>query len=285
MSAVEGVRERKGARSPALRLPRVETKLLVGAGILGLIVAVGIAAPLIAPYSPDRQNLLNVLAAPSSEHLLGTDDLGRDVLSRIIYAIRIDLPVALLCAVLPMLIGTIVGALAGYLGGVLDRVVMGAVTILQAFPIYVFLIALSFALGAGVRAIVVSYAVVGWVVYARLIRSEVQRLRSADFVAAAEVGGLSRSRVLFRHILPNACRPTAAYLPADVVLAVVVFSAFSFFGLGVQGGEAEWGAMINEAQPYVQNQWWLAAAPGAAIVLLGLGLMLIGDSLEERLPT
>lgn len=262
-----------------------DRKLEAGVVLLVIVVAIGIAAPLIAPYPPNQQNLLDALAAPSSQHWLGTDDLGRDVLSRVIYAIRIDLPVAFLCAVLPMLLGTFLGALAGYFGGLLDAVVSAAITVLQAFPIYVFLIALSFALGAGVQSIVVSYVLIGWVVYARLIRAEVLRQRGADFVAAAEVGGLSRTRVLFSHLLPNSYRQTAAYLPADVVLAVVVFSAFSFIGLGVQGEQAEWGAMINEAQPFVQQQWWLAAAPGAAIVLLGLALLLIGDSLEERLPS
>lgn len=285
MSAVGNLSWPDAARSLARRSPRLDRKLRVGIVLLAIIVVIGAAAPLVAPYPPNQQNLLNALAAPSSQHLLGTDDLGRDVLSRVIYAIRIDLPVAVLCAVLPMLLGTFLGAVAGYFGGVLDIVVSAAITVLQAFPIYVFLIALSFALGAGVHAIVVSYVAVGWVVYARLIRAEILRLRAADFVAAAEVGGISRIRVLFSHLLPNSYRQTAAYLPADIVLAVVVFSAFSFFGLGVQGQQAEWGAMINEAQPFVQQEWWLAAAPGAAIVLLGLALMLIGDSLEERLPT
>lgn len=285
MSAIENLRWQDGARSLARRRPHLDRKLKVGAILLAIIVAIGVAAPLITPYPPNQQDLLNALAAPSSQHWLGTDDLGRDVLSRIIYAIRIDLPVAFLCAFLPMLLGTFLGALAGYFGGLLDAVISAAITVLRAFPIYVFLIALSFALGAGVNSIVVSYVLVGWVVYARLIRAEVLRMRGADFVAAAEVGGLSRTRVLFSHLLPNSYRQTATYLPADIVLAVVVFSAFSFIGLGVQGEQAEWGAMINEAQPFVQQEWWLAAAPGAAIVLLGLALLLIGDSLEERLPS
>lgn len=276
-------------RRPRLRVPG---KLAVGLGIVGAYLVAGALAGVISPYDPTTQDLLNRTADPSTAHLLGTDALGRDVLSRIIHAIRVDLRVGILAALLPMLIGTALGALAGYYGGLLDKLVMRAVDLVQSFPVLVFLLALVGVIGPGSGwwfftpgelPVVLVFACVGWIVYARLIRAEVMRVKALDYVAAARAGGLGDTRILARHVLPNALNQTIVYVVLDVGLAVLALATLSYLGLGVQTPTPEWGAMISDARPFLDQQWWLVVAPGLAIALLGTGLALIGDALDDSL--
>ncbi|WP_029947243.1 ABC transporter permease [Leifsonia aquatica] len=256
------------------------TMVWVGMGIVGVFVLAALCAPLIAPYDPLAQNVADALAAPSWQHLLGTDELGRDVLSRLIWAARIDLLIGFLGALLPAILGTVLGAAAGFFGGWLDTLIMRVSDLVQAFPSYILVIALVFVLGAGPVSILVSMTVVSWVAYVRLMRTEMLRVRESDYIAAATVSGFSRRRVLWRHAFPNAIGQSLVYLPSDIVAATLGLAALSFLGLGIQPPAPEWGAMIAEGQPYIREQWWLATVPGLAIVVFGLGLSMIGEGVE-----
>jgi peptide/nickel transport system permease protein len=266
----------RGLRS----LPR---QVWVGTAIVALYVVVALAAPWLAPFPPDAQDLSNTLAVPSWAHPFGTDELGRDVLSRIIWAARIDLLVGFLGAALPAVLGTVLGAVAGYSGGWVDGIIMRASDVVQAFPSYILMIALVFVLGAGPVSILVSFTLVAWVAYARLIRTEVLRVREADYIAAARVSGFSSGRILWRHAFPNSLGQSLVYLPSDIIAATLGLAALSYLGLGIQPPTAEWGAMIAAGQPYIRDQWWLSTIPGLVIVVFGLGLSLIAEGVESWL--
>ncbi len=262
---------------------RMPKKVWVGLGIVGFYVLVALLAPLIAPHDPLLINPANSLASPSSEHLLGTDQLGRDIFSRLLYAARVDLPIGFLGALLPAIVGTILGALAGFFGRWVDTAIMRTADVVQAFPAYILVIVLVFALGQGARSIIIAFTVLAWVVYARIIRAEVMRVRDLDYIQAARVAGLRRLRILRVHVFPNAINQTIVYLPSDIVFATLALAAFSFLGLGIPPPTPEWGAMIADGQPFIRTNWWFATIPGLAIVGLGLGLSLIGEGFEEGL--
>ena len=256
---------------------------MVGLIIVILMYLTAIFAPLIAPYEFDEINLENVIAGPSLEHPMGTDELGRDVLSRLLYAARVDLPVGFLGAVFPMLAGTVLGALAGFYGRWTDTVIMRTADVVQAFPAYILVIVLVFAMGQGARSILVAFTVLAWVIYARIIRAEILRVRDLDYVHAARVAGLGKLRILRVHVMPNAISQTLIYLPNDIVFATLALAAFSFLGLGIPPPNPEWGEMIADCQPFIRTNWWLATVPVLVIVVFGLGVSLIGEGLEEGL--
>jgi peptide/nickel transport system permease protein len=267
-------------------------KLGIGLGVVAVFVVVALLAPVIAPADPLAQNLLDRLAAPSGAHLLGTDALGRDVFSRLLYAARVDLRVGVLCALLPMLLGTTIGAIAGFYGGFVDAVVSRVVELVQSFPVLVFFLALLAAIGGsaewgpfgpGELPVIIVFAAVGWVVYARLVRSEVMRVRDLEYVQAARGAGLPRRQVLTRHVLPNDLNQTVVYVVLDVGLAILALSTLSFLGLGIPSPIPEWGTMIAESRDRFAQQWWLVVTPGLAIAVLGIGLALVGDALDDRL--
>lgn len=266
------------AASERTKLPR---RVWVGAAIVGAYVLVAIFAPLLAPYDPLAQAPLMALANPSRAHLLGTDELGRDVFSRLIDATRIDLSVGMLGALLPAIVGTVLGAIGGYFGGWRDSLIMRVADVVQAFPTYILIIALVFVLGQGIGSILVAFTLLAWVAYARLIRGEILRIRELDYVQAARAAGLPSRRILSRHVLPNVIGQTLVYLPSDIVLATLGLAALSFLGLGIPLPTAEWGAMIAAGQPFIRDQWWLSTVPGLVVVGFGLGLSLIGEGVEE----
>lgn len=272
----EKIREGRAAR-------RWPWKLKIGLGILGIFALVAILAPVIAPFNPLAANPLDTLSPPGGSHLLGTDDLGRDELSRLIFATRIDLPVCVAAAVFSALLGTLLGAVSGYAGGLVDTVLMRIADLVQAFPIYILLLALVFALGPGVKSFLIAYAAVDWVVYARLIRSEILRVKGLDYVAAAKMAGFSSRRVLLMHILPNTISQSVIYVMSDMVYAILALASFSFIGVGIAPPTAEWGAMTAEGQQFLGVAWWLTVLPGVVIALVALGLSLIGDGLQDRL--
>ena len=263
--------------------PPIPRSAKIGALILGAFVLIAALAPLLATHDPFAQDLFDKLAPPSVDHLLGTDHLGRDVYSRLIYATRTDLIVGFLAALLPMLVGTTLGAVAGFFGRWVDGVVSRVADIVQSFPLYVFLIALVFVLGNGVASILVAFTAIAWVPYTRLIRTEIFRIRNQDYVSAAYVAGLPQRRILFRHVLPNALPQTIVYFMSDVVLATVTLATLSFLGLGLPVEQPEWGRMISEGRRFLRQQWWLSTVPGLVIVVLGIGYALVGDGLAQRL--
>ena len=273
-SAPAGRRWSRSRRYPAL---------VIGLVLFGLIVLAVILAPVLTPFSPNSQDLGAILQGPSWHHLLGTDELGRDELTRLLYAGRTDLKVGILAVLFPFCFGTAVGTLAGFYGGWLDWIVMRIVDVLVAFPFYVLVIGLVFVLGTGTRGIYIAFAIADWVVYARTVRSTTLIVREADYVAAARVGGLSDLRILVRHVLPNTISQAIVYIMTDVVLVIVAVVTLGYLGLGTQPPTPDWGTMINDGQDFISSHWMLSTLPGIAVAIVGLSLSLIGDGLADVL--
>jgi peptide/nickel transport system permease protein len=266
-----------------LRALRRSPALLAGLTLLFVIVMAAILAPVISPFSPDHEDLFHILAGPSWAHPLGTDELGRDELSRLLWAGRTDLRVGALAVIFPFCFGTMVGTLAGYYGGWLDSIVMRIVDVVIAFPFYVLVIGLVYIIGTGTRGIYIAFAVADWVVYARTVRSTTLIVRESEYVAAAKVGGLGDLRILVGHVLPNTISQAIVYIMSDIVLVIVAVVTLSFLGLGVQPPTPEWGTMVADGQQFLTTDWALATVPGIAVVLTGLSLSLVGDGLADLL--
>jgi peptide/nickel transport system permease protein len=265
------------------RRARHSKTFVAGAIITTFIVLVAVLAPWISPYSPDNQDLYNILSGFSRIHWLGTDQLGRDELSRIMWAARTDLVVGVGAVIFPFIFGSFIGTVTGYFGGWFDAVAMRIVDIVIAFPFYVFVIGLVFVVGEGTKGIFIAFAVVDWVVYARAVRSATLVVRESDYVAAARGGGLSTGRVLWRHVLPNTITQAVVYVMNDIVLAIVAVVTLGYLGLGIQPPTPDWGSMISDGQPFLTTHWELATLPGLAVALTGLGLSLLGDGLADAL--
>jgi peptide/nickel transport system permease protein len=255
--------------------------LMAGLVILGIIVVMAVAAPLITSYNPIAQNLNESLLGPSAQHLLGTDQLGRDEFSRLLYGLRTDLRIAFIAVLFPFCIGIVLGSLAGYFGGWVDMIIMRLVDIVFAFPFYVLVIALVFVLGPGERSIYVAITLLGWVSYARIIRGEILVAKRQDYIVAAQSGGLSSLRIMGRHLLPNVVTQPIIYAMSDIVQDILAIVTLGYFGLGVPPPTPDLGSMINEGQNFMTTHWQLTTFPGLAVVVVGLGLSLIGDGLAD----
>jgi peptide/nickel transport system permease protein len=265
------------------RRARHSPAFIAGSLITGSLILVAILAPVVSPYSANQQDLYHILSGFTGSHLLGTDQLGRDELSRLFWAARTDLTVGILAVIFPFCFGTLVGTVTGYFGGWFDAVVMRIVDVVIAFPFYVFVIGLVFVVGEGVKGIFIAYAVVDWVVYARAVRSTTLIVRESDYVSAARGGGLSTPRVLLRHVLPNTITQAVVYVMNDIVLAIVAVVTLGYLGLGIQPPTPDWGTMISDGQPFLTTRWELATLPGIAVAITGLGLSLLGDGLADAL--
>ncbi|MDE0235381.1 MAG: ABC transporter permease [bacterium] len=269
--------------SPKAARGRRSYSLVIGAGLLGLIVLLAILAPWITPHDPLAHNLESILAPPSSDYLLGTDHLGRDVWTRLLYAARLDLLIGVGAVITPFVTGTLLGAVAGYYGGRIDLAVSAATDMLFAFPYYVLIIALVFSLGPGIPSIFIAMAIVAWVSYARIVRGEVLSARGQQYVMAAKTLGYSDLRIIVRHILPNVITQPVTYAMSDIVVIIVGVVTLSYLGLGVPPPTPDWGSMIASGQSYLTTQWQLSTIPGIAVVIVGLSFSLIGDGLTNRL--
>ena len=265
------------------RKTRRRGTLIAGLCVLGVMVLAAALAPLITPHDPAAQDLSAGLLSPSREHPFGTDQLGRDVFSRVLHAGRVDLSLAALAAIAPFIIGVTVGLVSGYAGRATDWVVSRVTDAVIAFPFYVIVIAIAFALGAGPLGIVVTFALVGWVGYARVIRSLTASMRQQEWVRAARGSGLSHAGVLFKHLLPNVLPQALVLLMNEVLLIMVAIVTLGYLGLGIQPPTPDWGTMIADAQQFVTTKWWLAALPGIAVVVTGVGLSLVADGLNDAL--
>ena len=256
---------------------------VAGLVILGLIVGMCTFAPLLTPYSPTQQDLTHVLQPPSAKHWLGTDQLGIDMWSQLLYGGRTDLRIAFLAVILPFIIGTTLGCLAGYYGRAVDIGVMRAVDIVVAFPFYVLIIALVFVLGQGERGIYIAITIVGWVSYARILRGEILVAKQQDYVLAARATGFRAPRIIVRHLLPNTITQAIVFATSDVVLDILAIVTLGYLGLGVPPPTPDWGRMIFNGQQFLTTQWQLATFPGLAVVVTGIGLALLGDGLSDLL--
>ncbi|WJH41170.1 ABC transporter permease [Aliirhizobium terrae] len=259
------------------------TMLVVGASILFLFLLMAVAAPLIAPYDPILQDGSSRLQPPSFLHPFGTDNFGRDILSRIIWGARIDLQIAFLGVAFPFVIGTVVGTIAGFFGGIVDAVFMRIVDIILAFPFLVLMLSIITILGPGLSSFYIAMALVGWVSYARLIRAQILVLKTSDYAVAAVSLGFGRMRIMFRHLLPNAIAGSIVFSMSDAVLVLLSGAAVSYLGLGVQPPVAEWGVMVAEGQSFITTAWWITLFPGLSIVFLAFGFSILGDALGELL--
>jgi peptide/nickel transport system permease protein len=256
---------------------------MAGIVILGVIVGMAAAAPLLTSYNPIAQDLNASLLGPGAHHLLGTDQLGRDTFTRLLYGLRLDLRIAFIAVLFPFCLGTILGSLAGYFGGWVDAVIMRLVDIVVAFPFYVLVIALVFVLGQGERSIYIAITAVGWVAYARIIRGEILVAKRQDYVVAARAGGLSSLRIMGRHLLPNVITQAFIYAMSDIVQDILAIVTLGYLGLGIPPPTADLGSMINDGQNFLSTHWQLTTIPGLVVVIVGLGLSLVGDGLADLL--
>ncbi len=274
-------------RSPlgdALRTLRRKPLAMIGFAILVTWLALGLTAPYLPIQDPIFQDLSQKLEGPSFAHPLGTDDLGRDMISRIIWGARVSVPAGILVIALTGVFGCLVGAIAGYTGGVLDNIIMRTADAILSFPSIILAIAITAARGGpGLSNALLAVAIVLWPEYARLMRGQVLAIRANEFVTAAESIGANRSRILFRHILPSTDAPIIVKATLDVGAAIVLTAGLSFIGLGAVPPTPEWGAMIKQGADKGLQYWWYAAAPGLSIMSVVMGLNFFGDGLRDAL--
>lgn len=267
----------------------MKARLWFGAAVLALMAALALAAPLVAPHDPLEQDLLATFQAPAwaeggaRDFLLGTDSLGRDILSRLVYGTRAALVVALVAATLAALLGTALGLLAGWFGGWADAAVSRLVDVWMAFPPVLLSIVLAAVLGAGLHTVVIAIVVIDWTRFCRVVRAEVMVQKSRDYVASALTIGLGPWRTLASEVLPNVAPLLVTLLALEMGIAIVVEAILSFAGLSVASDAPTWGSMIQEGRQYVRQAPWLMALPMACIVAAVLALNALGDALRERL--
>jgi len=255
--------------------------LVVGSAMLGLLILIAIAPGVVAPYDPLAFDYQAIMQPPSAAHWFGTDNFGRDVLSRTIWATRIDIQIAIFSTVFPLVFGTIVGTLTGYYGGWLDAIFGRLVDLVITFPFLVIVIAIVAVLGPGLLNMYIAVSAIGWVFYAQLIRAEIRVQKQSDYAAAARVLGYGEMRLIFRHLLPNAITPAIIYWMTDMALAILLGSSLGYLGLGAQPPTAEWGVIIAEGKNFMSTAWWISVFPGIAIVLAGVSFSMVGDGLAD----
>jgi peptide/nickel transport system permease protein len=256
--------------------------LIVGLSLLGLLLLACYGAPLFTHWSPAQLDQNAILKAPSSRHWFGTDQFGRDIFARTLYAGRIDFLIGIVLVGVALVVGTLVGMVSAWLGGVTDAIVQRLVDIGFAFPFLVLVISVVGLRGPGLSSLFIAVSFVAWIFYARLVRSEVLVLKTSNYMLAARTSGFSTARVLVFHLLPNVVNQVLLYATSDFVYAVLLGASVSYLGLGVQPPTPEWGAMVQAGQNFVATQWWISFFPGLAIVLMGLAFALIGDSLADK---
>jgi peptide/nickel transport system permease protein len=256
---------------------------VVGLTIIIVFIALSLLAPFIAPYDPAAQSLGNRLAFPSAEHWFGTDELGRDILSRILYGGRVTLGMVIAVVVLVAPIGLAIGCIAGYFGGIVDTILMRVTDVFLAFPRLILALAFVAALKPGVESAILAIALTAWPPYARLARAETMTVRGSDFVAAYRLTGASAWRIIARHIAPLCVPSLIVRITLDMSSIIITAASLGFLGMGAQPPSPEWGAMIATAKRFIFEQWWVATIPGIAIFLVSLAFNFLGDGLRDVL--
>lgn len=276
------------ARGGLRRLLAGNGRVLFGGGVIAVLVVVAVAAPLIAPHDPLQQDLLDSLLPPvwaggDERYLLGTDGLGRDILSRLIFGARVALTVAVVAASLAALLGTMLGLMAGYFGRGVDTVISRLVDIWMAFPPVLLSIVLVAVIGAGIKSVIIAIVIVDWTRFCRVVRAEVLVQREQDYVTSAVTIGLSRWRILFGEILPNLAPVLLVLVTLEMGIAVIVEAILSFVGLSISSDFPTWGGLIQEGRQYVHQSWWIMALPVACIIIVVLAFNALGDGLRNAL--
>ncbi|WP_340005919.1 ABC transporter permease [Paenibacillus sp. FSL K6-0276] len=254
---------------------------LVGIIMFAALIFLTVFIPYISPYDPSEQNLSAFLQPPSAEHWLGTDQLGRDLFTRLIYAARTDLKIMVLAEIIPFCTGVFLGMLAGYYGKWIDTVITLLSDTLIAFPFYLIVIIVAFASGAGERGIYITFMLVGWIVFARVVRGLSASFRNQEWVASAQTLGLPGVRIILRHLLPNVLPQAVVVLMTDMIGILVAIVTLGYLGIGITPPTPDWGTMISDGQPFITTAWWLSAVPGFAVVYTGIALSLLGDGLAD----
>jgi peptide/nickel transport system permease protein len=281
MPAVQQLPQVRRRTGPAQRLLH-DGSAMFGVGLVGVLVILCILAPLLAPYDPDAVDAANRLAPiGSAGHLLGTDDLGRDLLSRLLWGGRVSLVVGLLPVSIGVAVGVALGSAAGYLRGTVDGIIMRSLDVLLAFPAYLLAIAIVSALGAGLTNAILAIAVFSTAAFARLVRGSVLSIREREYVFAARMMGSGGTRIVWRHVLPNVLTPVIVFATLEAGRTIIFAAGLSFLGLGAQPPTAEWGAMLAQGRGLLNVAPHVATLPGIAILLVSLGLNLFGDALRD----
>ncbi len=281
MSAPEASAARFRFRLPRIGAAWKQPLAVIGITLAAAWVVIAIVAPLIAPYDPLAQDAVPLLA-PGGDYLFGTDELGRDVLSRVLYGARISIPLAMLLVSLAVLIGGTLGAIAGFFGGFVDSIVMRGADLVFAFPAIILAMVVTAVLGPSIRNAVLALVVVSWPAYARVVRGLVLSIGSSEYVTATRLLGASSRRALVRDVLPNVAGPVLVLATLDLGNAILLLSGLSFLGLGAQPPQPEWGAGVAEGIQYFQY-WWIGTFPGLAIFSVVLAFNFLGDSLRDVL--
>jgi peptide/nickel transport system permease protein len=256
---------------------------LVGGVVVVVLAALALLAPFVAPWDPNRPDVKKILDTPSGKHPLGTDQLGRDVLSRMLYGARVSLAVGFVSVGIAALIGIILGSLAGYHGGTIDAMVMRLVDLMLVFPRFFLLLAVLAFLRPSIWTIMAVIGLTGWMSVARLVRAEFLSLREREFVLWSQSIGASAFRIIWRHILPNAMAPVLVAMTLGIPAAILTESGLSFLGLGVQPPHASWGNILNEGKDAIEIGWWLSVYPGVAILVTVLSYNLLGEGIRDAL--
>lgn len=250
---------------------------------VGLLAVIAFFAPLIAPYDQSYQDTKNILSGPSSAHWLGTDQFGRDILSRIIFGTRISLSVGIVAEAIAVSIGVLLGAIAGYYGGKIDAVISRVIEVFASFPHILFAIVIMFVLGTGVLNVFIAIGFVGWTGVARMIRAQVMQLKEKEYVEAAKASGGGNMKIIFRHLIPNCLSTIIVIVTMEIPSDIMYEASLSFLGLGVQPPSASWGEMISTARTYLRTNPTFSIFPGIALVLTVLAFNLLGDALRDAL--
>ncbi|WP_404987471.1 ABC transporter permease [Clostridium culturomicium] len=249
--------------------------------ILGLLVFIGVFADFLAPYDPNKVNMSKRLIGISKDHLLGTDALGRDVLSRVIHGARVSIFLSFIATVFTMLLGTLIGLVSGYCGGIIDNTIQIIVTIFQGLPGLSFMIALAGVLGSGVKSLLIAITVTSWAGFSRIVRGEVLKVKEEKYIEGARALGATNLHIIIHYILPNIFAPFIVLFTIRIGKVVLSMASLSFLGLGMQPPQADWGVMINDAKTYFRSYPHLLLAPGISILLLCSSINLIGDALRD----
>lgn len=256
---------------------------MIGLFVLVILILIALFADVIAPYGRDSQDLVNTYQAPSAEHLLGTDEYGRDVFTRLVYAARVSLSVGLVSTSISLVIGVLLGATAGFLGGVVDAVIMRLVDVFMCFPFYVIAITVASIFGASIWNLMLLTGLLRWTNIARIVRAEVLTLRKQEFIEAAKALGLSKTEIIGKHILPNVFAPIIVYATLGIANGILSEAGLSYLGLGVAPPQPSWGNMLAAAQSLrvLRSCWWLWMPPGIAVFVTILSINFLGDGLRD----
>ncbi|MCO5223030.1 MAG: ABC transporter permease [Thermomicrobiales bacterium] len=256
----------------------------MGFVFIGVLILIGVLAPYLAPYPYDQQDLMTSLLPPLSDgHVLGTDQFGRDTLSRIMWGARVSIQVGLVVTGVSMVIGLVIGCLAGYYGGFVDLLLSYLIDLVWGFPLILVALLFVTVMGPGLSGAMLAIGLVAWAGFARIVRGEVIALREWGFILSAQTLGASDARIIVRHILPNMLGPVLVMASYTMAAAVIIEASLSFLGLGVQPPQPSWGSMLNDGRAFVNRAYWMAVFPGLAIAILVLGFNLLGDGLRDVL--